>query len=63
METYFLSQANKENNIDIYLFGLEEQEYIKDVEQTNADKQKHVSRFFDKKLSIRRKIIPVFLYK
>ncbi len=41
---FFHPQANKENNIDVYLFGIEEQEYLKDTEQINVDKQKHVSR-------------------
>ncbi|CAF5102131.1 unnamed protein product, partial [Rotaria sp. Silwood1] len=33
--------ANKENNVDVHLFGTEEQEYLKDIEQANGDKQKH----------------------
>ncbi|CAF5109286.1 unnamed protein product, partial [Rotaria magnacalcarata] len=33
--------ANKEPNVDVYLFGIEEQEYTKDIEQSNSDKQKH----------------------
>ncbi|UJR26288.1 hypothetical protein I4U23_007626 [Adineta vaga] len=33
--------ANKESNMDIYVFGIEEQDYLKDMEQPNVDKQKH----------------------
>ncbi|CAF2509698.1 unnamed protein product [Rotaria sp. Silwood2] len=40
--------ANKENNVDVYLFGTDEQEYLKDVEQANADKQKYWDEYYRK---------------
>ncbi|CAF3702022.1 unnamed protein product, partial [Rotaria sordida] len=40
--------ANKENPVDVYLFGNEEQEYIKDIEQPNADRQKHWDEYYRK---------------
>ncbi|CAF4626294.1 unnamed protein product [Rotaria sp. Silwood1] len=40
--------ANKENNVDVYLFGTEEQEYLKDIEQANGDKQKHWDEYYRK---------------
>ncbi|CAM4741050.1 unnamed protein product [Rotaria magnacalcarata] len=46
--------ANKEPNVDVYLFGIEEQEYTKDIEQSNSDKQKHWNEYY-RKVSLKQR--------
>jgi hypothetical protein len=33
--------------MDIYVFGIEEQEYLNDIEQSNSNRQKYVSQYFN----------------
>ncbi|CAF3182883.1 unnamed protein product [Rotaria socialis] len=40
--------ANKDANVDVYLFGIEEQEYAEDIEQSNADKRKYWNEYHRK---------------
>ncbi|CAF0816111.1 unnamed protein product [Adineta ricciae] len=47
--------ANKENSMDIYIFGNEEREYVKDMEHGNAEKLKYWDEYYRKLASKQRR--------
>ncbi|CAF3137222.1 unnamed protein product [Rotaria sp. Silwood2] len=46
-----MTEKSKENLLEIYLFGKEEQEYLKDIEQINLERQKYWNIYYEKMAS------------